>query len=332
MTSWEELLDEFRALGGTAANIRLGHGEFGRGLFPIDPTQPVAIHVPENLLVSVVDMTFENGAVRVGSNAKVNAREKAWLDRYQDEISWGGGGADDVRRMFEMAGALPPELRHELLTKHCCGPWFAEPTDQLIVSRFLQTRSVRYRGNAVVMPLIEIANHGEGTDYIIGNGVALRGTFPGEVLVQYSAFDSYDYLRNWGFAVQRPAAFSLALAGTIDSVVLNIDERFVGNSNLDSSWIPQIERIAAEVTLPFLMIGHFRVPRRPKGIFYRLMREAGFTGFVESFDRIQHVNRLHFLDLLIAMDGIDLPIARTLRRVANYQLRAISSCYGVRES
>lgn len=45
------ILDDFRALGGTASNIRLGEGRFGRGLIPTDPNLPVRIHVPENLLV-----------------------------------------------------------------------------------------------------------------------------------------------------------------------------------------------------------------------------------------------------------------------------------------
>ena len=61
------------------------------------------------------------------------------------------------------------------------------------------------------------------------------------------------------------------------------------------------------------------------------MRDAGFSGFEESFDLIHHVNRLHFINLLVAMDGVDLPIGQTIRAMARYQMHAMSYCYGVRE-
>jgi len=61
------------------------------------------------------------------------------------------------------------------------------------------------------------------------------------------------------------------------------------------------------------------------------MREAGCSGFEEAFDVIQHKNRLYFLDLLAAVGDLDLPMARTLRAMAQFQLRALSFCFGVRE-
>lgn len=331
MTAWDELLDEFRALGGTADNIRLGQGEYGRGLFPIDPARPVAIRVPDNLLLAVDEMIFANGAPRAGPNAKTGEREKAWLDRYQSEFAWGGGGADEIRKIFEMAGALPEELRHTLLTQYRCGVWFNDPTEELIVKRFFNARTITYHERLVVMPIIEMANHGSGANYETADGVALRGTFPGEIVVEYSQFDSYDFFLTWGFATQRPLAFSVPLTGKIDSTALKIDQLFNGVPTSEKSWIPKIERNADGVALPFVMIGHRQFPRLPKGIFYKLMREAGYRGFEESFDLLHHVNRLHFINLLLAVDGIDLPIARTLRAMALFQLRAMSFCFGVRE-
>jgi len=47
--AWHDMLTVFRALGGTADNICLRHGERGRGIFPVDPGRPIAIHIPENL-------------------------------------------------------------------------------------------------------------------------------------------------------------------------------------------------------------------------------------------------------------------------------------------
>ena len=50
---WDEMLDEFRSLGGIADNIRLGEGRFGRGLFPVDTSRPYRIHIPPSLLVNI---------------------------------------------------------------------------------------------------------------------------------------------------------------------------------------------------------------------------------------------------------------------------------------
>lgn len=332
MTTWDELLEEFRALGGTAKNIRLGQGQFGRGIFPIDPAKPIAIRIPNNLLATWKDIVFANGVPQVGPTAAITKRERAWLNRYLEEFAWGGGGADEVQRMFEMAAALPTEVRQLLLTKYGCGSWFAEPTDKLIQQLFFTTRSITYRDQPVVMPLIEMVNHGDGPRYDMSDGVALRGSFPGEVYVQYSELDSFDYFLSWGFATQRPVAFSIALSATVGSARLDVRQGFnVGKITSERSWIPDMFRKTDAVALSFLMIGNNRFPDLPKGIFYRLMRDGGYKGFEETFDMVRHLNRLHFLGLIEELDGFDLPIARTLKSMARYQLRAMSYCVGVRE-
>jgi hypothetical protein len=224
LTGWDELLDEFRALGGTAENIRLGHGELGRGVFPVDPARPVTIHIPLNLLIPIKDIVLVNGMLRVGPNSKAGDRERAWLDRYQEEFSWGGGGADEVRQIFEKAGALPAELRDTLLTKYHCGGWFQEPTDESIKSQFFNARALSYRAEGVVIPIVELINHGAGPNYDTTHGVAVRGAFPSEVLVQYSDFDSFDFFRSWGFATECPCAFSVPLKGQMPPLNWNVGD------------------------------------------------------------------------------------------------------------
>ena len=92
MTTWDEMLDEFRALGGTADNIRLGRGEFGRGVFPVDPAKPIAIRIPDNLLVAVEDMIFASGVPRVGPNAKTGNRKKLGLTGIKRSLPGAAGG------------------------------------------------------------------------------------------------------------------------------------------------------------------------------------------------------------------------------------------------
>ena len=330
LTAWDDLLEEFRALGGTAENICVGQGQFGRGIFPADPSRPVAIQIPHNLLVEASHMIFVNGVPRVGPAAAVGDRERAWLNRYQDQFGWGGGGGDEVNRMFEAASALPPEMRETLRTRYGLGHLFHEPDDELIQQRFFQMRSITYQNKSVVMPIVEMVNHGGGVRYDLSQAVGLRGNFTGEVLVQYSDVDSFDYFLSWGFATERPVAFSLPLEGTLGKERLEVGQAFNARVTSKRNWIPEVKRNRDPVQLTFVLLGNIQFPRLPKGIFYQLMREGGHQGFEEAFDHIHHCNRLQFLSLLDELEGFDLAIARSLRAMARHQLRAMSFCFGVR--
>ena len=66
-TLWEDMLEEFRVLGDTADNVCLKEGRYGRGLFPVDPSKRVKIHIPDSLLVepkyvSIMDGNFSVNA------------------------------------------------------------------------------------------------------------------------------------------------------------------------------------------------------------------------------------------------------------------------------
>src|SRR3954453_21974805 len=67
-------------------------------------------------------------------------------------------------------------------------------------------------GRRVVMPIIELANYGPGTQYDTERGVSLHGTFEGEVLVRYTIpADPYDLFVHWMFAPEEPMAFSIKM-------------------------------------------------------------------------------------------------------------------------
>jgi len=326
MSAWDEMLDEFRALGGTAENIRLGEGALGRGIFAIDPSKPVAIRIPANLLMETADAAFENGAFRVRAGAGVGAREKAFIESYEERFSWGRGGRGDIAQVFEQAQALPAELRERLRAEFRCGDWFGAVTPKAIEECFLASRCIGWRGRMVVMPIVELVNHGDGADYDTANGVSLAGTFAHEVLVRYSRIDSYGLFLNWGFAYPQPQAVSIALGGNIGGARLRI-VRDLSEFHVPGR-PPRLTNVDGTATLDFLALGDRLHPRRCKAVFYKLAREAGLAGFEEAFDTIQHANRLHFLKLLAAVEGFEIPIAHTLRRMARHQLEAMSFSFG----
>src|SRR5215472_16098366 len=94
---WDTMLAEFRALGGTAENVVLRQGPRGRGVFPLDPAEPVRLCVPPNLIVRAEDTEIWDGRLVVkASAATVGARERAFFDNYQRDFSWGAGVLDDL--------------------------------------------------------------------------------------------------------------------------------------------------------------------------------------------------------------------------------------------
>ncbi|HWA92479.1 MAG TPA: hypothetical protein VG889_20760 [Rhizomicrobium sp.] len=331
---FEALLDELRALGGAAENICLREGPLGRGLFAVDPARPVALHVPAPLLIAADDMVFAHGALKVGPNVALGARARAFLDAYQRELGWGAEGRAEILRGFERVHALPQSLRAELLARYDCGLWFEDINEALIRRQFFDARCISFAGRTTVMPFVELANHGHGGDYLFEDGLALRGTFAGEVLVSYAPFDAFEFFRNWGFASDQPAALSIPVAGNVGAQRLHIGRSFPATKRVQRAWMPGLRRDAGEdakeLGLDYLMIGNLQYPRLARGIFYHLMRDAGFEGFEEAFDLIRHVNQLHFLDLLEMLEGVSVPVAATMRQMARLQLRAISSSYGVR--
>jgi len=189
LSTWDDLVDDFRALGGVLENVRLGHGALGRGLFPIEPSLPFRVRLPPNLLVDASDVLFENNVFKIAQEANVGIRERQFLEDYYAHISWGGGGRSEIERVFEQAAELPAELRQKLLTHYRCGTWFAEPSPELTQTQFIYSRELGgVHDRTVMMPIIELANCGPVCSYDDTDGLSLRGTTPGEITVHSSRF------------------------------------------------------------------------------------------------------------------------------------------------
>jgi len=327
---WTEIVDEFRALGGAAENVRLDDGPLGRGVFVIDPAQPARLHVSENMLVNVSDITFENGALRVSPQAKIGARERRFVENYYARLSWGAGGRQEVERVFEQAQTLPEDLRHKLRTVHRCSSWFGEPTEEAIQQRFLQSRHIDYGGRTVLMPMTDLVNHNAAPPFLCQNGITIEGKWDREVFVHYGDTDPYGAFEAWGFTCEERTAFSIEVLGNIGSARLHVERQLGETKAGPRQWVPRYSKRDGDGVLNFLMLGNRQYPRLCKGIFYKTMQDAGLAGYEEAFDTIQHVNRMHFLALLEALEGVNGPMVQTLRRMARYQLQALSFGFGVR--
>jgi hypothetical protein len=328
---WDELMDEFRALGGILENVRLGHGPLGRGLFPIEPGRPFRIRLPPNLLVDASNVVFDNGVLRIAPDANVGARERRFLEDYYAHISWGGGGRAEIERIFEQAAELPPELRQKLLTHYRCGDWFAEPSPQLIQTQFVDSRELGgFHERDVMMPIIELANHGPVCSYDDTDSLSIGGTTLDEITVRYASGDTYAIFHSWGFVTECDIAFSVLLEGSVGGTPLQIGRNTVEGTAGARPLLPALSRSGGILRLNFLMLSNRMAARLCRGNFRSVFRAAGFAGVDETFDRICMANQRQFLDLLDDLEPLEGAMAGELRRMARLQLQALAYCFGAR--
>jgi len=328
--TWEEMIEAFRALGGTADNIVQGSGTRGRGIFPIDNTKPIRLRVPENLLIPEIDVEFVEGRLKVRDSARCGKSEREFFEEYQNIFSWGGEGRSDCAAFFHLVDALPPEVLSIL---------FAE--DRLerqpdsdhgrVERRFLQSRRIERNSEAVLMPVMELVNHGPtAPSYNTIDGISIEGVFSEEVLVRYSLEDPFGMLLAYGFASPERVAFSLPTKQE-GARKLIIGRKINHKSKRGAFYVPDFRIDGDTIELSCMMIGNMNFPRLSKGIFCNVAREAGWPNPEEEFDMILHNNRTSFLNLLEILERHEGGMVPTIRKMVRYQLAAMSHCIGTRE-
>jgi hypothetical protein len=332
--SWDEMLDGFRALGGIADNVVLGHGPLGRGLFPLDASNPVLLRVPNNLLFVVEDVEFEGDRIRIKATADVAKPERDFFENYSNAFSWGGEGQSDSTRYIAALDALPSDVRDVLAGDFGLDEFVAGDPIQRTRKRFLKSRMIEQKGREVLMPLLELANQGPaGFPYTSEAGGALQveGSTPGEILVSYGPHDGFGIFFTFGFAAQQPHAFSLPMKTKSGALQLRIEWDTDKHDKRGDVPTPQMRVEGDERVLSYLMIGHPKFPQLSRGIFQTLMRDAGVQNADEIFERILYFNRQRFLKLLATLEPHRGDVVATLRRMARYQLVAMTHCVGTRE-
>jgi hypothetical protein len=326
-SSWDEMLAEFRSLGGKAENVRLAVGQLGRGLFPIDPAKPIYLHAPESLLLEAKYAHLENGMFRVTTDAPIDARHRAFLENYQRDFSW-GIGQQHVKELLQLVENAPQELRAFLDETLGVSTWLAGSAPSAVAERYFSSRVYgAYKGKRVIMPVIELVNHGPGARYDDTMGIGISGTFAGEVLVRYGDYDPFDLFANWGFAsAGEGIAFSLNMRLDTPGGPLIIHQDAFPADPTAKVYVPRVSLRDGELTLSQVLLGHKQTPALPRSIFFQVMQNAGRKGPGVIFDMLQHINRSQFYRLLALSESADPQLGRLLREVARYQLEAMS-CY-----
>jgi hypothetical protein len=329
------MLEEFRALGGIAENVKLGTGPNGRGLFVIDPSREARVWTPPHMLIPTDDIVLDNGRMSIRPEANVDPNLRSFFERFEQHFSFNTGGGEMCRDLLTARRQLPPIVQEYILAIESPGSnRFPVPTDELVLRRFINTRLVGDVDRSVLMLLPELINHsGDHALFEIGeklgNGVGVRGRFADEVLACYSRDDSWQKFVKMGFVCTEPLAYAIPLecrshSGLHVRVLRNHEEV----TKVDGMSGPKIERQCETLVISHVVLGHRRAPGLPKALFLRAMRDQALADPLELFDAVAHITRSWFHGLLAILDDHDGPLIREMRRAARVQLDTLSFSIG----
>ena len=77
--NWDFLIAEFRRLGGIADNVTQKEGEYGRGIFSVDPNLKVRIFTPSKLLVNKDHIYLEDNKLRIKKDNSIIKKSEIFL-------------------------------------------------------------------------------------------------------------------------------------------------------------------------------------------------------------------------------------------------------------
>lgn len=329
--SWDGMLAKYRALGGVAENACLREGTFGRGVFAIDPAMPVRLFTPASMLILLDDIDYKDGQFRIAESASISEQTRDFLEEYEQEFGWNTGGAQ-TEELVRMVHAAPTELRAFLDQPLNANYWLIEPTPALLRKRFATSRAIIFQDKLCYMPVIELCNHSHIAKYQFDGGISVHGVFDGEVLVGYGTWDAWQMFANWGFAsTNEDFALSLNIGVKTDFGPLRIRRDQIENMSSQVPFFPKVETRDATLSLSYLLVGHKKFPRLPRGIFRRVVSDAGRANADELFDRVLHFNRTQFYKLIALSEDAPPKLGRLLREAAGHQLEAMSWSIGARE-
>jgi hypothetical protein len=328
--SWDALLAEFRALGGTAQNVTLRQGLRGRGIFPLNPEAPVRLHLPPNLLVRAEDTEIRDCRLVVKASAAVGVRERAFFDSYQQDFSWGAGVFDHLWQAQLAWSHIPQDVQRTLREiQPVSAARFSEPSEDLCHKAYIKTRAILYRNARVVMPMIELINHGgKFPGYDVTNGIQVGGVFAEEVLVNYGAADCWSTAVGHGFCDAQNSAYSLPGNFKFEDCRIEIARAFDQVERFNDLVLPIVRVEEGTVRFPFLTLGNATSPHLPRAVFLHVTKNTPIMRPDALFDLIQHYNRLLLLKFLRRSEGAATPLVATLRGAAYQQLETLSSNWG----
>ena len=325
---WDFLLAEFRKLGGIADNVMQKEGEYGRGIFCVDPTMTSRIVTPKNLLIKKDDIYMENNQLRIKKDKKYNQEIRNFFNFYQDNFSWGFGGREKTELFEKELSLFNPNLK-EFIKKFVLvdidlrhkGEW-----DNVVKKQFINARSVKFRDTSVIVPILELANHKvRSFSFLITNdGISTPNYSPtnSEIRFSYNNSSPINRFFSHGFYSEETIVFSVPFEFTFLPSEVTILCK--GKSLKDDSM--KITKSKNKIIIEGLPIADINYPKLPYDYYRELVNRIEEINFPEGFlSQIFQFNisiREKIIDESQLLGNLT---AKTLIKVIKYEINLIPS-------
>ena len=334
----EELLEQFRQLGGTAQNIVLREGSYGRGVFPQDPGKPILIHIPESLLIPVSMLILQGTDLVVREDARIPENIRAFFASYQKHLSWGAGVFTHLLESERLWCQLPEPVKEKMIgilqADLGNNPFDISNSTQLI-NRYYLTRAIGYASSIFgqeghVMPFIELINHSkDGGAYKSHNGIAFDGVYAGEVFANYNPmFDSMKLFTQYRFSAPATTAYSFPIRLICGDSFIQVLRNTADHQFIDGKRYPNILIVDKGVQLSYLELGNCSNPRACRSSFLRLMSGTPIQNPNEVFDQLEAHNRSCLISLLRVLQNHQGSMISELQSAVLNQMETLSTYWG----
>ena len=325
---WDLLLLEFGKLGGIAENIYQKEGEYGRGIFPVNPNLKTRIFTPSKLLVKKDDIYLEDNKLRIKKDRKYNKELRDFFNFYQDNFSWDSGGRETTE-LFEKGLSLFNSNLKQLIKKYALvdidlrhkGLW-----DNVIRDRFLNARVVEFRGTKVIAPVWDLVNHKvKSLNFIINKDGISTPNYPpsdGEIRHSYQDMSPLNCFFSFGFFSEESIVFSIPFSININHLGINIS--CIGKSLKDDSM--KIKRFDNQIILDGLPIADLNHPTLPSDYFNEIIKRIGDINLSKDLLlRIFEFNISIRKKILNESQLIENQVSNVLTKLMLYEINLISS-------
>lgn len=328
---WEDLLDQFRELGGVVENICQKEGEFGRGIFPIDPLQSAKIMTPRNLMISSDNIDIYDSEIILINKACYTAKESTFLEAYYNNYSWGNKGNRDSANFLKFIVSLSESMKTQLLG---CG--FVDrnllsycESDDLLLKRFISERVVSFCNHNVLAPVWEFVNHSSFVPplRITPYGVETPPLDPSseEILFKYSGKNSpVGMWKKYGFACRCIVSYSIPFKINISSKPLCID--CTGQLGLGPKEKKNFSIVGDTLSIKSLPVGCLSVGL-PFANFKSILCSVGLSADAVNklFPKVRELNIKARRDLLANLQEPGLGLQAELHKALTYEIELIET-------
>ena len=295
-TSFQQILERFAALGGIAENVCQREGDFGRGIFPIDPSCSAKIMTPMNLMIDRGNVVIHGGEVVIKDKTYYSSSESKFLETYYNSYSWGGNGNSDSAAFLKFIESSSESVKTQLFRcgfvdkkyLHFCN------TEEHLLSRFIDERAVSFRNRSVLAPVWEFVNHSSFVPplriTLYGVETPPLGSASGEVLFKYSGKNSpMSMWKKYGFACKCIVAYSIPFQINVSNESLCVS--CSGQLGLGSNESKSFSKVADTFLIKSLPVGCLSAGL-PFAAFESILCPAGLSADVAKrlFTKVRDVN------------------------------------------